>query len=98
MFLTRFPGEGFSNSLAEAMAYSLPCIVSDWAANADMIGTGGGIVLKAPQSNDVIEAIKQMGNVVVRREMGYSNFVRAKKEFIQDAVTSQYVEVYDQLV
>ena len=52
VFLSKYIGEGFSNALAEAMASGLPCLVSDWAANADMIENKGGIVV---ESNDVNE-------------------------------------------
>lgn len=37
LFLSHFPGEGFSCALTEAMAAGLPCLVTDWAANKDMI-------------------------------------------------------------
>jgi len=98
MFLTKFPGEGFSNSLAEAMAYSLPCIVSDWAANRDMIGTEGGIVLNSPSVNDVLSAISIIEQKGLREKMGKNNYVKVVGNFSRKVVTDQYVEVYEELM
>ena len=71
--MSKFPGEGFSNALAEAMAYSLPCIVSDWAANADMIEQHGGVIIKGDSDEEVVEAITSLQNANVRKKMGYWN-------------------------
>ena len=53
-----FPWRSFSNSLAEAMASGVPCIVSDWAANKDMIENKGGIVVPIHSPFDAVEALK----------------------------------------
>lgn len=98
MFLTRFPGEGFSNSLAEAMAYSLPCIVTDWAANADMIGLNGGIVLQQATINEVIEAVKSIESVEIRRNMGSKNYYKVLNVYNQKSVTTQYVNAYEEVL
>ena len=98
MFLTRFPGEGFSNSLAEAMAYSLPCIVTDWAANKDMIGNEGGVVLDNPSIETVIDAIHCISLSDSRRKMGENNYEKVIKCYSQEIVTSEYVDSYEDIL
>lgn len=98
LFLTRFPGEGFSNSLAEAMAYSLPCIVTDWAANADMIGADGGVVMKNPSVDEVVNAIVRINDAVIRANMGAANYNKVTMDYNQENVTSQYVDAYESIL
>ena len=98
IFLTRFPGEGFSNSLAEAMAYSLPCIVTDWAANKDMIGNDGGVVIDNPTTDDVINAIHFISKIDSRIKMGESNYKKVISCFRQEIVTSEYVDSYEDIL
>ncbi len=98
MFLTSFPGEGFSNSLAEAMAYSLPCIVTNWAANKDMIGIDGGVVLENPSIDSVIKAIRDLSNKDIRVKMGANNYKKVTNFYCQESVTTQYVDSYEDLL
>lgn len=98
MFLTRFPGEGFSNSLTEAMAYSLPCIVTDWAANRDMIGVDGGIVLDNPSNEDVISAIHRLRLKDCRRIMGENNYKKVIDCYSQERVLAEYVDSYEDIL
>ena len=98
MFLSSFPGEGFSNSLAEAMAYSLPCIVTDWAANADMIGQDGGVILDKPTVVDVVNAISKIKDAKIREQMGKANYGKVITEFTQKNVTAQYVDAYEKFI
>ena len=98
IFLSRYKGEGFSNSLAEAMAFSLPCIVSDWAANKDMIGEDGGIVLNECGVSGVMSAINRMDNKNDRERMARSNFRKATEKYRRDIVTEQYVDSYESII
>ena len=98
LFLTKFSGEGFSNSLAEAMAYSLPCIVTDWAANKDMIGNEGGVVLEEPSIDDVVNAINSIKSADIRTQMGKYNYRKVLTQFSQEIVTAQYVNVYSEII
>ena len=66
-FLSYFPGEGFSNALCEAMAAGLPCVVTDWAANADMIENRGGIVVPVRDPQAAVVALEKMRQYDVRR-------------------------------
>lgn len=97
LFLSAFWGEGFSNALAEAMAASLPCIVTDWAANADMIGDGGGKVVD-PDPAAVKEAILSLEDPTVREEMGRRNFRKVRDCYLESRITGEYVDIYNDLI
>lgn len=98
MFLTNFPGEGFSNSLAEAMAFSLPCIVTDWAANADMIGEGGGVVCKNRTVEDALNALNIIKSELIRRKMGERNYQKVLTVYNLECVTGLYIDAYEKII
>lgn len=99
LFASFFHGEGFSNALAEAMANGLPCVVSDWAANADMIEDKGGFVVPVHDIDKMVEAIEKLSsNSSMRREMGKWNQMKVERYYSQDCVTSQYVDLYEKLI
>ena len=98
IFLTRFSGEGFSNALAEAMSHSLPCIVSNWAANADMIENKGGIVLENYKVKDVVNAINVMEDKEVRKKMGEWNYQKILLAYSDSVVTNMYVDAYEKII
>lgn len=98
-FASFFHGEGFSNALAEAMASGLPCVVSDWAANADMIEDKGGFVVSVHDIASMAKAIKTLkANPEMRVTMGAWNQQKVRDKYTQDYVTGQYVDVYESLL
>ena len=98
IFLTRYSGEGFSNALTEAMSYALPCIVSDWAANADMIEDKGGIVLKKYDVNNVANAINALECLDIREKMGTWNQAKVLSKYSDKVITDLYVDNYESLL
>lgn len=99
LFLSRYWGEGFSNALVEAMSAGLPCIVSDWAANADMIGEDGGIVLEENDSEHLKAAVEKLyRDKVGRQAMGERNIRVAKERYSDDVVLRQYTEFYEKVL
>ena len=97
-FLTYFPGEGFSNSLAEAMACGVPCLVTDWSANKDMIENKGGIVVPIRDSQSAIEALKEMHSYELRKAQSEFNLWKIKNEYVDKVVLEQYVDCYEALI
>lgn len=95
LFLTHFWGEGFSNSLVEAMSAGLPCIVSDWSANADMIDNEGGVVISSPDKSELIKAIKALKNKSIREKMGIHNALKAKSSYSETVIVPEYVKFYE---
>ena len=98
MFLSKFSGEGFSNALAEAMANSLPCIVSDWAANKDMIENKGGIVLENYEIDTVANAINKIEKRKIRQSMGSWNCNKVKTSYSDNVVLDMYVDNYEKVI
>lgn len=84
MFLTYFPGEGFSNALCEAMAAGLPCIVTDWAANADMIENKGGVVIPIKDYKSVTNALDTITDPELRRQMSAFNIKKVKDIYVEE--------------
>jgi len=98
MFMTYFRGEGFSNALAEAMAAGLPCVVTDWAANKDMIGTSGGVVVAVKDVDAAVKAINDMQSQDVRKAQSENNLLKVKNEYVESVVIDQYVDAYESLI
>ncbi len=98
MFLTYFPGEGFSNSLVEAMAAGLPCIVTDWAANKDMIEDKGGVVVPVHGIKEACKGLERMADQSVRKYQSEFNIEKIKREYADAVVQAQYVKCYEELL
>lgn len=98
LFLTYFGGEGFSNSLAEAMAAGLPCIVTDWAANKDMIEDKGGVVVPVHGVREAIGALTNMANKRVREEQSRFNITKVRKKYSDKEVQLAYINCYEALL
>lgn len=98
LFMTYFYGEGFSNSLAEAMAMGLPCVVTDWAANADMIGETGGAVVAVKDVDAAVEAINSMRPLEIREAQSSANIKKVKDFYVDTVVLDQYVDAYESIM
>lgn len=97
IFLSYFRSEGFSNALAEAMGYGLPCIVTNWAANVDMIESHGGIVVPTKDYKMACQALSDMKDSNVREIMSKWNIEKSKKYYSSNIVTRRYIKIYDKL-
>ena len=98
LFMTFFRGEGFSNALCEAMAQGLPCVVTDWAANADMVGNGGGFVVPVGGVEEAVSALNQLRDPEIREKNSIHNINKVKMEYIQSVIIDKYVDVYEMLI
>lgn len=94
MFLSKFKGEGFSIALLEAMAAGLPCIVTDWAANKDMIGKSGGMVVPVGDVNAASAAVEALRDKEKRRKMSISNINKVKEYYTSFQVYEDFRKMY----
>lgn len=95
IFLSHYMGEGFSNALVEAMAMGLPCIVTDWAANKDMIENKGGYVVNIGDIKAEEMALENLYNKSIREKMSKWNIEKVKKNYSSKIVTDSYVDIYE---
>lgn len=98
LFLSRFKSEGFSNSLCEAMAKGLPCIVTDWAANKDMVYNGIPETIVEPHNIDSLEkSIKVLKNKSIRTECSSFNYNRVVHEYSDKVIIEKIKGIYKNL-
>ena len=92
-------GEGFSNTLGEAMACGVPCVVTDVGDSARIVGDIGRVV---PPKNPEALANAWKGLIDLgqdgRRNLGFSARKRIMEHFELSKVVKQYEELYTSLV
>jgi glycosyltransferase involved in cell wall biosynthesis len=92
-------GESFSNTLGEAMASGLPCVVTDSGDSTAILGAGGLVCADAgPQA--IAEAIGTMirAGPEHRRQLG--EFARARMEsgYSLQTMVARYEDLYDEVL
>ena len=97
-FLSYYPGEGFSNALVEAMARGLPCITTDWAANADMIeNEKGGFIVPIKDVESVIQAVNRIRSYDVRKQFSEFNINKVSRDYSERSIVDKYVDYYKEV-
>ncbi|MBQ8287978.1 MAG: glycosyltransferase family 4 protein [Clostridia bacterium] len=95
LFCSRMSSEGFSVSLTEAMAAGLPCIVTDWAASADMVEGKGGIVIPISDVDALKAALAELIEDALRRQAMSDFCIRKVRENYTDTIIlKQYAAAY----
>jgi glycosyltransferase involved in cell wall biosynthesis len=92
-------GEGFSNTVGEAMACAVPCVVTDVGDSARIVGDTGRVVPpKDPQA--LANAWKGLIDIGQegRHSLGLLARKRIKEHFEISKVVKQYEELYTSLV
>jgi glycosyltransferase involved in cell wall biosynthesis len=92
-------GEGFSNTIGEAMACGVPCVVTDVGDSARIVGDTGRVVPpKNPRA--LANAWKELIDIGQegRRNLGFSARKRIKEHFEISEVVKQYEGLYTSLM
>lgn len=95
LFCSRMSSEGFSVALTEAMAAGLPCIVTDWAANRDMVEGKGGLVIPIRNTDALKTALgKLVASPALRKEMSEFNIRKVRENYIDRIILKKYADAY----
>jgi L-malate glycosyltransferase len=100
IFVLPSVAEGMSNSLLEAMATALPCVVSGIGGNIDLVAdrqTGRLVTEPAAEawSNTLIELLE---NPSEARRLGSAARQRIDQEFALGVVVDRYVDLYRRMI
>ena len=91
-------GEGFSNTIGEAMACGVPCVVTDVGDSASIVADTG-IVVKPNSPVKFAKAIIEMIAMpeFKRKDLGLKGRARIKNFFSIDKIINQYENLYFKL-
>jgi len=100
VFVLPSVAEGMSNSLLEAMATALPCVVSGVGGNTDLIEHGvTGLLVPEPTPTAWSAALLSLLNDPEEaRRLGRAALARVEREFALPAVVDRYVALYRELI
>ena len=92
-------GEGFPNTIGEAMACGVPCVVTDVGDSAMIVGDTGRVV-EARNPEALAAAWKELIDLgeEKRRELGKAARERIKEHFELSQIVKQYERLYMSLV
>ena len=94
VFLFPSHSEGFSLALAEAMSRGLPCIATDVGANRDMLEDKGGYIVSVGDINAIVDALAQMTNLDIRKNMSAWNIKKVRRTYTDKTVVQNIKSVY----
>jgi L-malate glycosyltransferase len=100
IFVLPSVAEGMSNSLLEAMATALPCVVSGIGGNTDLVAdsqTGRLVAQPTAEawSNTILELLE---NPSEARRLGSAAHQRIDREFALGVVVDRYLELYRRMI
>jgi glycosyltransferase involved in cell wall biosynthesis len=87
--------EGFPNTIGEAMACGLPCVVTDAGESAAIVGTTGRVV-KPRDPAAMASALARLALYErgARQRLGWEARTRVQQNFTIDAIVRRYEELY----
>ena len=91
-------GEGFSNAIGEAMACSVPCVVTDVGDSAAIVG-GTGLVVPPGDAGALAAAVRRVlaMSAEQRQELGRAARDRVRERFHLPVVVGRYEALYREL-
>ncbi len=100
VFVLPSVAEGMSNSLLEAMATALPCVVSGIAGNTDLIADrkDGRLVREATPREWSNILLQLFDNPDEARQLGVAARQRIEEEFALPVVVDRYLELYRRII
>src|SRR5262249_41746965 len=100
LFVLPSVAEGMSNSLLEAMATALPCVVSGIAGNTDLITDGqtGRLVGEATPAAWSQALLDLLENPQEAGRLGPAARQRIDEQFALPVVVDRYVALYRQMI
>jgi glycosyltransferase involved in cell wall biosynthesis len=92
-------GEGFSNTIAEAMSCGVPCVVTNVGDSAFLVGETGVVVptMDPQKLSDGWQRMIALG-VEGRNALGAAARLRIQQNFQQDEIARQYEHLYESLM
>jgi glycosyltransferase involved in cell wall biosynthesis len=99
LFVLPSRGEGLSNALLEAMAHGVPSLVSDLAANRDLVIEGQtGFTVPAGDQAALAAALRRcLADLAALRPLAQAARARVASGFGIDGVCAAYEKLYDDL-
>jgi glycosyltransferase involved in cell wall biosynthesis len=93
-------GEGFSNALLEAMALSLPCIVSDVGGNPEaVVHNVSGLIVPVKAVEPLAEAILRLvDDPALAKEFGVKARELVERQYTVQRMVSAHERLYEELL
>jgi glycosyltransferase involved in cell wall biosynthesis len=91
-------GEGFPNTIGEAMSIGIPCIVTDVGESRELVGEAG-IVVRPKNVDELAQRMIAASELAPegRNEMGEDAQLRIEKVFSIETITETYANLYNSI-
>ncbi|MCW3786240.1 glycosyltransferase [Plebeiibacterium sediminum] len=89
--------EGISNTIMEAMSYSLPCVVTDVGDNSRLVKNElNGFILKMKDADGIADALQTLIlNFDMRDAYGRNSYQIISQEYSVERFTNEYLKIID---
>lgn len=91
-------GEGFSNSIGEAMACGVPCVVTNVGGSAFIVGDTGSVISACNHTAMTTAWTALLDNPERRAQLGQAARQRMETHFAIEKIADRYAKIYETLV